>query len=192
MIPSLLIILFSVAASIALIVDKFKKLPKKIFLFLAVSIVVSVCWLAFERNSGNKNDPKEEESVDPVIYVKAAHDVIFNPGETRISLSVLVEGKRKYDCVRFVMNGKNTKATEQLFLEKVKFSLRTKDGTFISPTGILFLKGKSEFPDDFILKVFFLPKGEQDSKDLICIVENGFSEAFNASEISFGSLPANP
>lgn len=192
MIPSLLIIFLCVGAFIALVVDKFKRLPKKVFVFFVVSIVVSVCWLAFERNTENKNEPKKEESVDPVVYVKAAHDVIFNPGETRISLSVLVDGKRRYDCVRFVMNGKKTKATEQLFLEKVKFSLKTKDGTFISPSGILFVRGKSKFPDDFILKVFFLPKGDQDAKDIICIVENGFSEAFSASEISFGSLPENP
>jgi len=190
--PSQIIIFLCIVAIIALVVNKWKKLPKFIFLFFAVAIVVSVCWFTFEKKGHLQEETKKnEETKKQVIFVESAKDVLFSQGKTKINLHLVVSGKRKFDCVRFILNAKDLNTTEQGFVDKVKFSLILNDGTSISASGIFFEQydENSSFPEKFILKIFFLPKNDINYDEVCCVVENNFTQTFSASEISFGSLP---
>jgi len=190
--PSQIIIFLCIAAIIALIVNKWRKLPKFIFLFFAIAIVVSVCWLTFEKEGLPQEKTKEvEEAKAQVIFVESAKSVLFTEGKTKINLHLVVSGKRKFDCVRFILNAKDLNTTEQGFVDKVKFSLILNDGTSIPASGIFFEQydENSSFPEKFILKIFFLPKSGINYDEVRCVVENNFTQTFSASEISFGSLP---
>lgn len=175
-------------ALIAFFVNLRKKLPKSVFVFLVVGIVTCLCWHAME--SGQSAAPRKEERTEiPVVFTEAAQDVVISPGETRIALSVLVSGKRSYDCVRFVMEAGTAAPTEQAFVDKVKFSLLFADGTLVPADGISIEKdGEFSFPRRFVLKVFFRAS-ESPSKEMRCVIENGLGFSFNALEVSVGARP---
>lgn len=186
-----IIIILCIAALIAIIINKFRKLPKFIFVFFATLIVVSVCWFTFEKefpSTGISTDNKK--SAPNLVFVESANGVLFSHGETKIKLPILISGDRKFDCIRFVINAEKLKTTEQSFLDKVKFSLILEDGTLLPAYSISFEKygETSVFPENFILKVFFIPKNNVKYDEVMCVVENNFFEEFIANEISVGSL----
>lgn len=190
--PEKIILVLCLGALTAFVVDRFRKLPKSVFVFFAVAIVSSVCWSILESGSGK--DVAVEKGVSsevPLVFVGTTTDVPVVPGETRVSLPVLISGKRKFDCVRFVFKAENLSVSEQGFIDKVKFSLLYPDGTLSAASGLVMERSEDfSFPSRFVIKVFF-PASENPSDNVRCIIENGFSESFMASEISVAARPAS-
>ena len=190
--PEKIILVLCLGALTAFVVDRFRKLPKSVFVFFAVAIVSSVCWSILESGSGKDVAVEKGASSEvPLVFVGTTTDVPVVPGETRVSLPVLISGKRKFDCVRFVFRAENLSVSEQGFIDKVKFSLLYPDGTLSAASGLVMERSEDfSFPSRFVIKVFF-PSSENPSGNVRCIIENGFSESFMASEISVAARPAS-
>ena len=187
-----IILVLCLGALAAFVFDRFRKLPKSVFVFFAVAIVSSVCWNILD--SGSEKSSRVSFSAPsetlPVVFSSAAKDVLLPPGETRIALPVLVSGKREYDCVRFVFELPDSDVSEQRFIENVGFSLLFPDGTLVPASALSIGRGEdSSFPSRFVLKAFF-PTASSSSGSVRCIVENGLSRPLFASDISVGSRPA--
>lgn len=188
-----------IAAVLALLLNLKKKLPKFVFIFFAVAIVVGVSWVALGvKNPGLSSNFSNNASSEkpPLVYFGIANNVAVPAGgETRVALPVLVSGARKFDSVRFLFKAKDADFTEQAFMEKVDFSLLFADGTLIPASGIVFSESeKSEtaaFPEEFVLKVFFKTPKDAVPGDIRCLIKNGLSTALTAEEISVTSLPKN-
>lgn len=206
--PTRALVAVCVIAAIAWLINRWKKLPRAVFIFLVVTIVCAVCWYAFRREVVIGNVDSVEKSVTqktaekkaaahvPEVFIEAVRDVALPPGETRFSLPVFVAGKRKHDCVRFVLGTDDASLTEQAFVDKVHFSLLFGDGTLVPASGISF--GASDgaaFPQKFILKVFFVPPesaetlADADAAAVRCVAENGTNSVFKIAEISVGARP---
>lgn len=191
MTPESLILILCLAALVAFIIDRFKKLPKSVFVFFAVAVVSAVCWSILNSERGGRSQTRDFDETSsaqaPLVFTEAVRDIVFVPGETRIALPFLVSGAREFDCVRFVFNGVDPNISEQGFLEKVRFSLLFPDGTLVPACSFFFDGGEaSAFPSKFVLKVFFR-SSEPASGNVRCIVENGFSAPLNVSEIFVAS-----
>lgn len=189
-----IVIGFCLCAVVALLLNLKKKLPKAVFMFLAVALVVSVSWYSFEKGTKSESVPSEPEAPEErakLVYFEAAKEVLFSSGkETRIALPIAVSGKRELDSVRFLFEVSGGAFTEQSFLEKVKFSLLFSGGTTIPASGIVFSKEENSlFPDKFVLKVFFRTPEDIYSKDVCCLIENNLECPLVAKEISVGSIP---
>lgn len=176
-----------------LLLNIWKKLPKYVFLFLSVLIIVAVSWYSMDRNqeSLSVSDAKNKPS-KLLVFVNSLRDVVAPPGETRFSLPVYVSGKRDLDCMRMVIESDESAMTEQSFAEKVSFSLLSSDGTLLPATGIKFLKEENyDFPNHFVLKVFFVLPSELSDSEFRCVVENNLKSTFRISELSVGSVPSS-
>lgn len=189
------ILLLCVCALVAFFINRKKKLPKSVFLFFSVAIIVSVSFYALDIG-GDDDETVDGNGVVPgktVIFFPAASDISVPPGETRFALPVAVSGERIYDCIRFVLKSEDALITEQSFLDKVRFSLLFSDGSLIPASSIVFSRENDEmaFPKLFVLKVFFVYPASVDGTEIRCVVENGLNSGLRAAEISVGSLPAS-
>lgn len=187
------ILLLCACALAAFLINRKKKLPKAVFLFFSVAIIVSVFFYALGLGGGDEVDVgKADVPVKPVIFFPAAADISVSPGETRFALPVAVSGERVYDCIRFVLESEDASVTEQSFLDKVRFSLLFSDGSLIPASSIIF-SGEEDtaFPKHFVLKVFFVYPASVSGTEIRCVVENGLNAGLRAAEISVGSLPAS-
>lgn len=190
--PFLVVLGLCIAALLALLLNLKKKLPKYVFVFFAVAIIVGVSWFALGINPKSVNPKKNNvQARTPLVYMEVTKDVRIPANqEIRISLPVVVSGARRYDGVRFLFKAKDASFTEQAFTEKVRFSLLFSDGTLIPASGIIFSKeGALSFPDEFVLKVFFDTPKDMSSDDIRCIIENGLGVELLAEEVSVTSLP---
>lgn len=192
--PEWIVIGFCLCAIVALLLNLKKKLPKAVFMFLAVALVVSVTWYSFEKDAKpapSSSSQKSEDKKVKLVYFEAAKGVLLSSGkETRIALPIAVSGKRELDSVRFLFEVKDGTFTEQSFLEKVNFSLLFSGESIVPASGIVFAKEEdSIFPNKFVLKVFFRTPENIYSKDIRCIVENNLGQPLIAKEISVGSVP---
>ena len=190
MTPESLILILCLTALAAFIIDRFKKLPKSVFVFFAVAVVSAVCWSILNSDRGETPARDFEEtssSQAPLVFTEAVKDIVFAPGETRVALPLLVSGKREFDCVRFVFTEVDSNVSEQGFLEKVRFSLLFPDGTLVPASSFIFDDGEaSAFPSNFGLKAFF--RGSDSASGSVrCIVENGFPVPLKVSEIFVAS-----
>ena len=88
----------------------------------------------------------------------------------------------------FSLNDKSL--TEQTFIEKTDFLLLSSDGTLLPASGIQFVKEETtKFPENFILKAFFVLPENLKSSEFQLVVENKFSESLFISEVSVASSP---
>lgn len=183
-------LLLCLCALIAFFINRYKRLPKFVFLFFSVTIIVFTCFYALNRESADDTvaTGSGESGYPVVIFSQVASDIYLSDGETRIALPVSVSGKRKYDCIRFVFNSDDSSITEQGFLDKVHFSLLSSDGTLLPASYLVFSKEDDvDFPKNFILKVFFIyPTFSEDAK-IRCIVENFLDSKLKVAEVSIGS-----
>lgn len=189
MTPESFVLVLCLLALAAFVIDRFKKLPKSVFVFFAVAVVSAVCWSILDSGNGEapKRDPEETPTQSPIIFTEAVRNIVFMPGETRIALPLLVSGKREFDCVRFVFEGVASNVSEQGFLEKVRFSLLLPDGALVPASSFFFEAGEdASFPSVFVLKAFFRSR-DSSSENVRCIVENGFSDPLKVREVFIGS-----
>lgn len=204
--PSEIILILCAAAFAAWIVNHWVKLPKYVFMFFVVAIVVSLCWFALGGNGGGAAQPAEtpqksatQRDADaqiarrvPAVFIEAARDVAIPPGETRFKLPIFISGKRRYDCVRFVLGTDAAALTEQALVSKMRFTLVFADGSRVPEKGIAFETcDGGAFPQKFVLKVFFAPPEEVASgvSDVLCVVENDTGTLFRVAEISVAGRP---
>lgn len=191
--PSWLIVILCGLALAAFIADRRKKLPKPVFMFFAVAIVVSVCWYSFDVGENSettairreKGGAKEKVSV---VYVEAAHDVLVAPGENRFALPIFTDGEKEYACLRFHFDANEADITEQSFIDSVRFFLIYPDGTLKPANGISFNNhGNGNFPQNFGLDVIFALPEKALFRDVRCIVENKSGFPFKVSGIFVGT-----
>lgn len=184
----LVLVLCSVAVA-ALLLNIRKKLPKYVFVFLAVSIIVSVSWYTMDSDRGLENDSENPEK-ELFVFAEVSKNIAANPGKTKISIPTIVSGKRNLDCVRMVFSLNDKSLTEQTFIEKTDFLLLSSDGTLLPASGIQFVKEETtKFPENFILKAFFVLPENLKSSEFQLVVENKFSESLFISEVSVASSP---
>lgn len=180
-------------ALLAILLNLFKKLPKFVFVFFAVSIVVAVSW--YEMDSEGKKHAnsffRSNTSVaDSLVFMEVAQNLVISAGETRFSLPVFLKGKRSSDCVRMVLESDNDSLTAQSFIKNVHFSLLSADGTRVPATWIQLSKNEqSSFPKSFVLKIFFDLPETLNTSDFRCVVENNSETTFRVPEISVGAIP---
>lgn len=180
-------------AVVALIINRYRKLPKSVFAFFAVAIIVSLCWLTFElRNHNARTETFADVPEDsPDVFIEAAKDINVPAGETRIALPEIGFDTHFGNFLRLCFEG-NSPVTEQAFLDKVKFYLLLSDGEIVSTTGIFFERDEEKsFPERFILKILFLSSDKfVPAKARCLIIDNGFDFAFAVPEISVGTKPS--
>lgn len=202
--PAEIILVLCAAAFVAWLINLHVKLPKYVFAFFVVAIVVSLCWFALGGN-GDGNAATEEKSATqrdvearaarhvPAVFIEAARDVTIPLGETRFKLPIFVSGKRRYDCVRFVIGAADDASlTEQALVSKMRFTLVFADGTRVPEKGISFDScADGAFPKKFVLKIYFAPPEQVASNvsDVLCVVENDTGTIFRVDEISVAARP---
>lgn len=189
---SWLVLILCALALLAFFVNKRKKLPKPVFLFFAVAIIVSICWYSFDlsENAGTEKVSVQNSSNEKfsVIFVEAAHDVSIASGENRFALPIFADGKKEYLCLRFVFDANDINLTEQSFLDAVQFSLIYPDGTLNSAAMISFMNSENaNFPKSFGLDVLFVLPKHSVFRDVRCIVENKTEFSFKVSNIFVGT-----
>ncbi len=191
--PFTVVIILCGVALLAILLNFFKKLPKFVFVFFAVSIVVSVSWYAMgsgEKKHTNSFLKSKTSITDSLVFMEVAQNLVISSGETRFSVPVFLTGKRKSDCVRMVLESDNDSLTEQSFIKNARFLLLSEDGTRVPATWIQISKnGQRSFPKSFILKIFFDLPETLNTSDFRCIVENNSEITFRVPEISVGAIP---
>lgn len=185
------VVLFCSLAVLCLLINIWKKLPKSIFAFLSVIIVVSVSW--YTMDSGIHQEVVDRRSRlggENSIFLEALRDVALPHGETRFSLPVFISGKRKGDCLRISFESENELITEQVFIQNVCFSLLAEDGTSIPAEWVQFTKEDlHKFPKSFVIKVYFVLPEHLSESEFRCSITNGLKDTFRISEISVASFP---
>ena len=187
------VIILCGVALLAILLNFFKKLPKFVFVFFAVSIVFSVSWYAMGSGEKKHTDSflkSKAPITDSLVFMEVAQNLAISSGETRFSVPVFLTGKRRSDCVRMVIESDNDSLTEQSFIKNVHFSLLSADGTGIPATWIQISKNEQRsFPKSFVLKIFFDLPETLNTSDFRCVVENNSETAFRVPEISVGAIP---
>ncbi|MBR6797584.1 MAG: hypothetical protein IKM45_02700 [Opitutales bacterium] len=184
-----LVLVLCGVAVMALLLNIRKKLPKYIFVFLSVSIIVSVSWYTMDSGEGMKNDSVDTEK-ELFVFAEVSKNISADPGKTKISIPAVVSGKRNLDCIRMAFSLDSKNLTEQTFIEKTDFLLLSSDGTLLPASSIQFVKEEStRFPENFILKAFFVLPENLKSAEFQLVVENKFSESLFISEVAVASSP---
>lgn len=140
----------------ALLINVRVKLPKKIFLFLAVSILVLTCWVAMERPQISSSSAARSRSTDTTIL---RENVLLDPGINEIPL-LFDEGDAACTGVVYSLffapeQGENFKKNSS------SVSLLAKDGSVAKCAAFFFdgnaLKTVFVFPPEFdCRKISFL------------------------------------
>lgn len=185
------VIILCCIALLAILLNLFKTLPKFIFVFFTVSIVVAVSWYAMGvdviRDSKIRKEDVEAKSP---VFMEFVRNIVISPGETRFSVPVFLSGKRRFDCLRMVFESDHASFTEQVFLENVQFFLLAPDGSLTPESLIQISKDEvNDFPRNFVLKVFFSLPEMLSTSDFCCVVQNGLNTTFRVSDVSVGSYP---
>lgn len=185
------VIILCCIALLAILLNLFKTLPKFIFVFFTVSIVVAVSWYAMGvdviRDSKIRKEDVEAKSP---VFMEFVRNIVISPGETRFSVPVFLSGKRSFDCLRMVFESDDASFTEQVFLENVQFFLLAPDGSLTPESLIQISKDEvNDFPRNFVLKVFFSLPEMLSTSDFCCVVQNGLNTTFRVSDVSVGSYP---
>ncbi len=185
------VIILCCIALLAILLNLFKTLPKFIFVFFTVSIVVAVSWYAMGvdviRDSKIRKEDVEAKSP---VFMEFVRNIVISPGETRFSVPVFLSGKRRFDCLRMVFESDDASFTEQVFLENVQFFLLAPDGSLTPESLIQISKDEvNDFPRNFVLKVFFSLSEMLSTSDFRCVVQNGLNTTFRVSDVSVGSHP---
>lgn len=128
-------------AVVALLLNIRFKLPKRIFLFLAVLIVVLSCWVAMDKPKASRDFFKNAR-VTPVKDFLVAEDVSLKPGVNDFPVSF--EGSWNEFCgVAYFLNSKEP--IEENRYSNCIITLRRPDESFLSWSGTYFSRERSGF-----------------------------------------------
>ncbi len=135
-------------AALALIVNIRFKLPKRLFLVLAVTILVFTCWFAMETPKSPVALPQSSQG--PVVSHVCARTTL-NPGENRFLLSFIESCKGVRYSLDFATEQGN--APEETSPLEFSFELCSADGDILKCSAIYFsgktLKVVFVFPENF-------------------------------------------
>ena len=136
-------------AVLALIVNIRFKLPKKLFLGLAVAILVFMCWFAMESPKPSPTLPQTPR--EPLVSLVSEH-AILNPGENRFPLSFAESCKGATYSLDFV-SGQEDKILEDAFYLQCSFVLCSASNKAFECSAVYFsgnaLKAVFVFPENF-------------------------------------------
>ncbi|MBR5623275.1 MAG: hypothetical protein IKW49_08835 [Opitutales bacterium] len=135
-------------AVLALIVNIRFKLPKKLFLGLAVAILVFMCWFAMESPKPSPTLPQTPR--EPLVSLVSEH-AILNPGENRFPLSIN-EPCKGASYLLYFASGKGDIPEEASPLD-FSFVLCSADNDVLECSAVYFsgkaLKAVFVFPENF-------------------------------------------